>query len=57
MRDSDVGARNFLFINVPPIDRSPLVLIDRNVRLRKTLTFRSCRCSRSQLTRRRLRKA
>lgn len=22
---SDVGARNFLFINVPPIDRSPLV--------------------------------
>ncbi|EIN06932.1 hypothetical protein PUNSTDRAFT_145192 [Punctularia strigosozonata HHB-11173 SS5] len=23
---SDVGARNFLFINVPPIDRSPLML-------------------------------
>ncbi|KAK0212110.1 hypothetical protein DFS33DRAFT_1389124 [Desarmillaria ectypa] len=25
-KNSDVGARNFLFVNVPPIDRSPLML-------------------------------
>ncbi|KAK0446950.1 uncharacterized protein EV420DRAFT_1714401 [Desarmillaria tabescens] len=25
-RDCNVGARNFLFVNVPPIDRSPLML-------------------------------
>ncbi|KAG9221383.1 hypothetical protein CCMSSC00406_0009832 [Pleurotus cornucopiae] len=25
-RDADTGARNFLFVNVPPIDRSPMML-------------------------------
>lgn len=29
---SNAGARNFLFVNVPPIDRSPLVSITIGIR-------------------------